>query len=147
MLSTYDSCRCSLAFSVTFHFFFYIVLLFDNAMFDSSFLLFISSRSSIFNPNLTKFLHYSSVSNSFLLMVVFSVLFSLTSTLLFVCQYGLCFLINTFLLLLQFCDEMPVITIYNFVQNVALHSFSPLRIYVSKVYWIFSHLSVAEGHS
>ena len=45
-------------FSFVFHFFFHAVSLFDSAMFDSSFLLLISSRSPSFDSNLMTFLHF-----------------------------------------------------------------------------------------
>ena len=84
MLLTSNSYRRSLAFSFVFHFFFHTVSLFDSAMFNSSFLLFVSSRSPSFDPNLMTFLHSSSVSISFLLQTVFSVLFSVTGIFSFV---------------------------------------------------------------
>ena len=84
MLLTNDSYGRSLVFSFVFHLFFHTVSFFDSAMFDSSLLPFISSRSPSFEPNLMAFLHSCSVSISFLLMVVFSVLSSLTSKFLFV---------------------------------------------------------------
>ena len=74
----------SFVFSFVFHLFFHTVSLFDSVMFDSSFLLLISSWSTSFNPDLIMFLHSTSGSISFLLMVIFLFLFSLTSRFLFV---------------------------------------------------------------
>ena len=52
MLLTYDSYGRSLVFSFVFHFVFYTISLFDNAMLDSSFLRFISSRWPSFDNTL-----------------------------------------------------------------------------------------------
>ena len=66
-ISRYRNCKevcfrltilTGLVFSFVFQSFFHAVLLFDSAMFDSSFLLLISSRSPSFDPNLMTFLHF-----------------------------------------------------------------------------------------
>ena len=130
MIHTY-----SLVFSFVFHLFFHTVSLFDSVMFDSSFLLLISSWSPGFDPNLIMFLHSTSGSISFLSMVIFSVLSSLTSRFLFV---SMAF---TFWDIFKFFRSNSVMKWqYQHAPFLVEGYFRPVSIYVSNVYWFFSYL-------
>ena len=98
--------------------FFYIVLLFDVALFDSSFLLFISSRSPSFDPNVMTFLHSFPFLFPFFLMVVFSVLSSLTSIVLLANMVFHLWYIASFFYSFLFVAKVLMQELYNNSQNI-----------------------------
>ena len=144
MFLTDDSYRHNLVFSFVFHFFSHTV---SSLIVQCLIGLFSFLCLPNFHPNLMTFLHYSSVSIFFLLMVLFPVLSSLTGRFLFVSMVFAFWFILSF-----FCFNSVMKS-----QSSAFTISSGRLLFILSVHWAFmsltsigsfflSLLSVAEEH-
>ena len=135
ILFTSVSYRRILIVSFVFQFFFQILSFFTRVIVANYFLLWISSQSPIFDPSFITFLH--SISSSFdpIFTVVYSVFSSFTNRFLFF-HYFFCFLIDLETFPVNFCEKGTVISIHYFLWDAAFHLFSQSWIHVSASHFL-----------